>query len=382
MKCILSVLVLLVSLNVTQAQVKFEKIESSRLGDTREIKIQLPRGYGSDKNKTYPLFIVFDGDYLFEAVVGNTDYYSYWEDMPEAIVVGVNQYGKRYDDCLYSEQNSLPIESGASFFEFVGMELIPYIQNKYKIGNFKVAVGHGETANFINYFLLKPQPIFQGYIAMSPVLAPGMIKYLPGQLSKTASKIFYYLSYTNNDIGSVKEMAKVLNQDMSTVNNKNVVYKYQGFEGPSHYSAPAHALPNAIETIFSVYKPISKQEYQDVILKLEDSPVAYLEAKYQSIYDLFGIKKPILVNDFRAIAAAIEKKETFEDFERLGDLARDAYPDTLLGNYYLARFYEETGDAKKAMKTYQSAYILDEIGGITKDLMVEKAEAIKADFGY
>ncbi|GAA4294922.1 alpha/beta hydrolase [Aestuariibaculum suncheonense] len=382
MKCILSVLILLVSINVTQAQVKLEKIESSRLGDTREIKIQLPRGYGSDKNKTYPLFVVFDGDYLFEAVVGNTDYYAYWEDMPEAIVVGINQFDKRYDDCLYSEQNSLPIESGASFFEFVGMELIPYIQNKYKVGNFKVAVGHGETANFINYFLLKPQPIFQGYIAMSPVLAPGMISFLPGQLSKTVSKIFYYLSYTNNDIGSVKDMAKVLNQDMATVNNKNVVYKYQGFEGPSHYSVPAHALPNAIETIFSVYKPISKQEYQDVILKLEDSPVAYLEAKYQSIYDLFGIKKPILVNDFRAIAAAIEKKEAFEYFERLGDLARDAYPETLLGNYYLARFYEETGDSKRAMKTYQSAYILKEIGGITKDLVLEKAEAIKTDFGY
>tara|TARA_R110002033_G_scaffold2_13_gene100 strand:- start:6281 stop:6385 length:105 start_codon:yes stop_codon:yes gene_type:complete len=34
------------------------------------------------------------------------------------------------------------------------------------------------------------------------------------------------------------------------------------------------------------------------------------------------------------------------------------------------------------MKTYQSAYILEEIGGITKDLMLEKADAIKEDFGY
>ena len=34
------------------------------------------------------------------------------------------------------------------------------------------------------------------------------------------------------------------------------------------------------------------------------------------------------------------------------------------------------------MKTYQSAYVLEEIGGVTKDLVLEKAEEIKADFGY
>ena len=78
----------------------------------------------------------------------------------------------------------------------------------------------------------------------------------------------------------------------------------------------------------------------------------------------------------------VEKNEKFEYYEALGKLARDQYPDTLLGHYYLARFYEEAGEPKKAMKTYQSAYILKEIGGYTKDEMLEKADAIKADFGY
>ncbi len=34
------------------------------------------------------------------------------------------------------------------------------------------------------------------------------------------------------------------------------------------------------------------------------------------------------------------------------------------------------------MRTYQTGYTFDEIAGITKDLMLEKADAIKADFGY
>ena len=364
------------------AQVIYETIESEKLGTSRELKIQLPRGYSNNEEKSYPIFIVLDGDYLFEAVAGNVDYYSYWEDMPEAIVVGINQFDKRFDDCMYSEQNSMPIETGAAFFEFIGMELIPYVETTYRTVNFRVAVGHGETANFINYFLLKSQPLFQAYMAFSPELAPNMLDYIPEILGKIQSKLFYYLANSNNDSKSIQKMTETLNTDISAVDNKNVFYKFDSFEGPSHYSVPAHAIPNALESIFYVFQPISKKEYKESILKLETSPVEYLQEKYQTIFTLFGIKKQILINDFKAIAAAIEKNEEFKYFEDLGKIARKEYPKTLLGNYYLARFYEETGEPKKAMRTYQSGYILDEIAGITKDLMLEKADLIKADFGY
>ncbi len=382
MKSIIYFLVLVVSIKTMEAQVAYEPFMSAKLGESRELKIQLPRGYGEDTDKIYPLFIVFDGDYMFEAVAGNVDYYSYWEDMPEAIVVGINQSGKRFDDCMYSGQNSLPIETGAKFFEFIGTELIPYLEKKYRIGDFKVAVGHGDTANFINYFLLKEQPIFKGYIVVSPELAPKMNAYIPDRLTSLDNKTFYYLATATNDIPSIKKGTTELNQSLSAVDNEKVFYYFDNFEGPSHYSAPAHAIPNALEDIFSVYQPISKDEYKETILKLETSPVEYLNDKYETINELFGIEKQILINDFKAIEACIEKKEEFEYFEELGKLARKEYPKTLLGNYYLARFYEETGEPKKAMKTYQSAYILEEIGGITKDLMLEKADAIKEDFGY
>jgi len=381
-KTIVFFLLLFLAFNTSIAQVKYETIQSSKLGEERQIKIQLPRGYNADSDKTYPIFIVLDGDYMFEAVAGNVDYHSYWEDMPESIVVGINQLDKRFDDCMYSEQNSLPIETGAAFFEFIGMELVPYIENTYRAGNFRVAVGHGETANFINYYVLKPQPLFQAYISISPELAPNMIDYLPEVLSKIQSKIFYYLANTNNDVKSIKRMTEALNTDINAIDNKNVVYNFDSFDGPSHYSVPTHAIPSAIESIFQVFQPISKKEYKDVILELEISPVLYLQEKYEAISDLFGVEKKVLINDFKATSAAIEKNEWYEYYEELGKMARKAYPATILGTYYIARFYEETGEPKKAMRTYQSAYTLEEIAGLTKDLMLERADLIKEDFGY
>ncbi|WP_299548365.1 alpha/beta hydrolase-fold protein [Seonamhaeicola sp.] len=382
MKHLLCSVLFLLSINFTNSQVKYETFQSSTLGEERQIKIQLPRGYNSNQDKVYPLFVVLDGDYMFEAVAGNVDYYSYWEDMPGAIVVGINQLDKRYDDCMYSEQNSLPIERGAAFFEFIGAELIPHIQRQYRTANFRIAVGHGETANFINYYLLKSNPLFRAYIAVSPELAPHMLDYLPERLNKVGAKTFYYLAHTNNDSKSVKQMTQALHTDISTIENEKLTYSFNSFEGPSHYSVPTHALPNAFESIFKVFQPITRKEYKETILELEGSPVDYLVEKYNTINELFGIQKRILINDFKAISAAIEKTEQYQYYEALGKIARKEYPETLLGLYYIARFYEEEGESKKAMRTYQSAYMLDEIAGITKDEVLEKADAIKRDFGY
>ncbi|MGF1556790.1 alpha/beta hydrolase [Paucihalobacter sp.] len=367
---------------LSKAQVIVETIYSEKLQQERQLKILLPKGYSDTDKKDYPIIVVLDGDYLFELVTGNTDYYSYWEDIPKVIVVGINQADFRYDDMNYSEQNSLPIESGANFFEFIGMEVLPFVQSKFKTKAFKVAVGHGETANFINYYLLKEKPLFNAFICISPDFAPEMPNYLAESLAKIKSKIFYYLATSKNDVQHIKEVTNMFHDKLKIIDNKNVLYNFDEFEAPSHYTMPAHALPKALENIFLVFQPISKKEYTDNILKLEGSPVEYLVEKYQTINDLFGIKKQILVNDFKAIAAAIEKTKNFEYFEPLSKIAKKEYPDAMLGHYYLARFYEQTGEPKKAMRTYQSGYILEEIGGLTKDMMLDKADAIKADFGY
>ncbi len=381
MKRFLLLLITLVLSNTLTAQTIYKEINSEKLGESRQLKIQVPRNYDTS-DKKYPVVVVFDGDYLFEIVAGNVDYAAYWEDMPEAIVVGINQYQKRDADCYYSEQNSLPIETGAAFFEFVSMELIPFIDKNFRTENFKVAVGHGQTANYINYYLLKGVPLFQAYISLSPSLAPDMKTYLTEKMPKLEQKIFYYLAAANNDKGDIKEETEALAKSISSIENDNLLDHSEVFTDATHYSLPAQAIPKALQKIFLVFQPISLKEYKETVLNLEGNPVDYLKEKYETIETLFGIKKPILINDFKAIEAAIKKKEKYEYFEDLGNLARKEYPDTLLGHYYLGRFYEETGKSKKAMKTYQSAYVLQEIGGITKDLVLELAEQIKSDFGY
>ena len=105
---------------ILSAQTIYKTINSSRIGTERELKIQLPRNYEQNTEKTYPLIMVLDGDYLFEPMAGNVDYYSYWDEIPEAIVVGVNQIDSRDDDSMYDSQRFLPEKKRSLIFRIFG----------------------------------------------------------------------------------------------------------------------------------------------------------------------------------------------------------------------------------------------------------------------
>jgi len=365
-----------------QSKVVYEEFSSYKLGETRRLKIQLPRDYETNTEKSYPIVIVLDANYLFEPVAGNVDYFGYWEDMPEALVVGIMQGDSRYDDCFYDDTNFMPADRGADFFEFIGMELVPFIDANFRTAKFIIAVGHDLTASYINYYLFKDPPLFNGYIALSPDLAPMMDDRLPKRIPNIPQKLFYYLATGTDDIQDLQLVAQELNVSLSALKSDQFNYYYDNFEGATHYSLVARAIPSALEKIFSVYRPISKQEFNDVLLKLETPVHLYLLDKYQTIANLFGIDNPIRINDFLASASACEKLKQWESLREIATLATRQYPDLILGDYYMGRYYEETGDPKRAMRTFQGGFDKEEVDFITVDLMLDKADQIKYDFGY
>ena len=55
------------------SQALYRTYPSEILDEERQVKILKPRSYNKNPDKTYPLVIVLDGDYLFEPVAGNVD---------------------------------------------------------------------------------------------------------------------------------------------------------------------------------------------------------------------------------------------------------------------------------------------------------------------
>ena len=103
----------------SQSKVIYEEFQSYILDQSRRLKIQLPRNYEENTEKVYPIVVVLDANYLFEPVAGNVDYFSYWEDMPESIVVGIMQGDSRYDDCNYDSTEFMPDDTGFQWLAFI-----------------------------------------------------------------------------------------------------------------------------------------------------------------------------------------------------------------------------------------------------------------------
>lgn len=379
MKKHLFLLIVSFSFSSIFAQFKLDTITSARLKEDRVISISLPYSYGKEKNKKYPLLLLLDGNYLFEPFSGALKYGNYWDDLPEVITVAIDQ-GKPFDRELESDvddQNGLPIEKGAQFFDFITMELMPYLEKKYTIAPFKIIAGHDVTAGFLNLFLYKDNPLFDAYISMSPEFPKDIETRIPKRLNLINKPLFYYQSTADGDLKKMQDLIKTLDTNIKTVNNPNLYYQFDDFKNASHYSLVLHSIPNALYHIFGVYQPISNTEYQEKIVKLPSDYVGFLTKKYDIIEKSYGIKMPIRINDFRAIEAAILKNNAFTEFEQLAALSKKSYPKAMLSQYHMGMFYEKTGDTKKANKAYMNAYNMEEIGSLTKDFMLEKADAMK-----
>lgn len=390
-KYTLNTLLFFLTINLLSSQ-NLDSLYVSRLNDTiiskylnekRAIEIQLPRSYETEVDKNYPLMIVLDGDYMFNIVSGSVDYLSYWGDIPENLVVGINQKDTRFQDSsVFDNITHTPISSTASFYDFIVNELIPYFSKNYRVSNFKVIVGQERTANFANFFLLKNDPQIRGVISISPKISENMNRYLNENLSKSNSKIVYTLSSSKRDFESIFKNVSELTASLDSIENKNLRFESLIFDKENHYILPSVSVPKSIRSTYSMYSDIDKIEYDSIISKLETSPIDYLKNKYQLIKEFYDLDKTISMNDFMAIEEFIEENEFFNLYDELSELAKQEYPGTILPSYYKGRFIEETGDPKKAMYIYRSAYNMKEVKGLTKEYLLELAERIKEDFNY
>ena len=154
MRQLILVLLFLLSFS-TFSQIITDTIVSQKLKQDREFTVSLPESYAKNKTKKYPILVLLDGDYLLNPFQGALNYGAYWDDLPEVIIVGIsqNKNDERYSDCTFDPETGLPEGEGENFFEFIGQELLPYIEKTYRIAPFKIITGHDITAGFLNFCL-------------------------------------------------------------------------------------------------------------------------------------------------------------------------------------------------------------------------------------
>lgn len=379
MKRAVFIILFLIGTCMSFSQTITKDFKSRKLNATRHVKIKLPKHYNAESTIKYPVIIVFDGDYLFGPVVGQTQFQSYFDEMPESIVVGISQGDYRLYDSLIDEVTGLPFESGARFYEFVGQELIPYIDEKYNTSKFRVAVGHNIMGNFINSFLMKDIPLFHAYVNLSPDLQGSMGDNIAKRLEWFKDDLFYYMATSSNDKKYLRSEILDTNEKIKAIDNLNMTYYFDDFENESHYTLVNGAVSKAFDKIFEMYKPLHEKELYEKVMPYEGTLDEYLISRHKRIKELFGIEKPISVEEFEKVIAIADKREDVDSYQTLGKLAYKELPNSLLGNYYMAQYAEKIGKAKKAVKYYAAALMQEETETIKLELIQNNLDKLLED---
>jgi len=140
---------------------------SKILNEDRKIYIHLPKGY---KEKSYPVFIMIDGEYieLYEEAL-HTLYTN--KNVSKHIVVGIDNHRNRNRDLLPVKVKNRP-GSGAAhkFLQFIQDELIPHLNQQYNASQERIIFGGSNGGLFTLYALFTAPELFSGYIASSAMI--------------------------------------------------------------------------------------------------------------------------------------------------------------------------------------------------------------------
>ena len=374
MKKLLLTLLVLFSARVG-AQIISENLGSKDMDDTRKITIVLPDGY--DKRQKYPLFVVLNASRLLEPTVTSLRYFTRTGEVPPSIIVGI--YNQE-DDVTIPQETGVPFNDTAVFFEFVGQVVIPHVQSKYATNGFKGIIADGEGANFINYYLLKENSLFNAYISLSPNMTEKITNSIPEQLASFKTPIFYYLGWTQDEDNVTLKKITDLDKLMSVKKLERSFYFSQPFPQVTTSAVSIMGISEALNLFFEEYRPITMREYAEKVLKIQSNTTQYLENKYKKIKDLYGIDKEPLLEDVKAIYAAILKNADFESIPILVKYIKPYYKNTALPDYLEGDYYQRIQEPQKAFRSLQRAYGAKEIDFVTKELVSQTLEKLQKEY--
>jgi len=148
---------------------------SASLKQTYRIQARLPASYSTSSSKKYPLIIKVDGqwDFPLAASVFNNIYFD--GQMPETIVIGIdwsdvtgNIHAIRARDLLPASVEGFENSGQAKQFTVALVkEIIPALQQRYRLNGQEFLLGGSWGATFVTYALLDQPDVFDGAIAIA-----------------------------------------------------------------------------------------------------------------------------------------------------------------------------------------------------------------------
>ncbi len=152
------------------------KLYSKILSQDRDLIIHLPRNY--DPGKKYPVIYILDGSSQDQHIADKFDSLSSLTRVPQTIVVGIpNMSGANRTLQLVPpfmltdpDKPESPPGTADIFLDFMELELIPFISEKYGASELRSFAGNSRGGLLVMYSLIHKPDLFTGRFCFSTPL--------------------------------------------------------------------------------------------------------------------------------------------------------------------------------------------------------------------
>jgi predicted alpha/beta superfamily hydrolase len=252
-------------------------LHSDILNQDRPYWVYLPPSYGSstESGRRFPVLYLLDGGAHFNMVTGVVHHLSAPNSgtfhMPESIIVAIPNMGRTHnmtpvhiDSGAYSENSG----GAPMFLDFLRKELMPEIQENYRITQERTIVGHSLAGLFALNVLLTAPETFSHYIAIDPRLFWGD-QYLVHQLRawrapNASPPLSVYIAQGNSPLSDYEDVSLKKSHEagirnfrklLETRRCKSIRTGFDYFGAETHRSVVLPAVWQGLEFTYKSYVP-------------------------------------------------------------------------------------------------------------------------------
>ncbi|WP_452226451.1 alpha/beta hydrolase-fold protein [Lacinutrix cladophorae] len=378
-----------------------DSIHSKILNETRSIYVQIPESYISDTTRKYPVAYIIDGDVFLPTVRNVLEYYS-GGFMPEMVLIGISNAENRTRDLTISKisfRRGMPYneENGEAdnFLKFISEELIPFIENKYPVSNYRTLIGHSYGGLFTVYSLINKPELFANYLAIDPSLdwdnqkivkqteealatnsfeGKALYMSLGGQLHMQNSEITIdNVMQDTTDYTAFARSNILLSNSIKEAKQSKLFHKWQFYPNDLHGTIPLPSIKDGLISVFEWFQmedtdrinsfDTPKEELYSIIKHRENklkNNFGYFEAPYpEDLLNMSGYMN-MEMNQ-------IEKAKMYFEF------AVKYFPNSANAYDSFSEYYETQKDYNKAIELATKAF---EISG--SDYHKKRIESLNA----
>ncbi|MDA3942867.1 MAG: alpha/beta hydrolase-fold protein [Bacteroidetes bacterium] len=361
-----------------------DSLYSQTLEESRKIYIQLPSGYKPEENKKYPVVFVLDGEIFLPTVNDVQNYYS-GGFTPEMVLVGISNDKNRLRDLTSSTINTfygMPFnqENGKAenFSKFIENELIPFIENKYPVTNYRTLIGHSYGGLFAIYSLLKHPHLFANYLAIDPsldwdgqkllkkaaeVLATqkfenkSLFVSLSGQLHMQDSKVTIDNVMQDTTEFTLFARSNIAFSNVVRQNAKNgLSFDWKFYPRDLHGTIPFPSIMDGLISLFDWYQWENTDQFNSPDTPKEEL-LSIIKYREQKLKEHFGYPQPPYPEELLNMLGYMNMDmQQLEKAKMYFELAIEYYPESANAFDSMADYYERNGDFTNAIKYVNKAF--------------------------